>query len=184
MTAAAFRVLSLIPPMTQLNTPYPSTAYLTGFLRSRGIDAVQTDLALALVLRLFTPAGLDAMRERAADLAALEAARVAVLGSSERIARAPSTSRMARDEPEPCHCGTTRNVALMRSVWHCCQERAAGAVVCVPSARNGSPARVESAHSSGPCRPSRKPPSRTRWTCAPMAWARRSCATSGCNACA
>ena len=37
--------------MTQLNTPYPSTAYLTGFLRSRGIDAVQEDLALALVLR-------------------------------------------------------------------------------------------------------------------------------------
>jgi CheY-like chemotaxis protein len=30
----AWRVLSLIPPMTQLNTPYPSTAYLTGFLRS------------------------------------------------------------------------------------------------------------------------------------------------------
>ncbi|AOW12837.1 radical SAM protein [Hydrogenophaga crassostreae] len=45
--------------MTQLNTPYPSTAYLTGFLRSRGIDAVQADLALALVLRLFTPQGLD-----------------------------------------------------------------------------------------------------------------------------
>ena len=35
------RVLSVIPPMTQLNTPYPSTAYLTGFLRSRGIAAVQ-----------------------------------------------------------------------------------------------------------------------------------------------
>jgi len=30
------RVLSIIPPMTQLNTPYPSTAYLTGFLRERG----------------------------------------------------------------------------------------------------------------------------------------------------
>ena len=45
---SAFRVLSVIPPMTQLNTPYPSTAYLTGFLRSRGIDAVQADLALAL----------------------------------------------------------------------------------------------------------------------------------------
>ena len=42
------RVLSVIPPMTQLNTPYPSTAYLTGFLRSRGVDAVQEDLALAL----------------------------------------------------------------------------------------------------------------------------------------
>ena len=40
------KVLSIIPPMTQLNTPYPSTAYLTGFLRSRGFDAVQEDLAL------------------------------------------------------------------------------------------------------------------------------------------
>jgi radical SAM superfamily enzyme YgiQ (UPF0313 family) len=60
--------LSLIPPMTQLNTPYPSTAYLTGFLRSRAIDAVQEDLALALVLRLFTPAGLDAVRARALAL--------------------------------------------------------------------------------------------------------------------
>ncbi len=57
------RVLSVIPPMTQLNTPYPSTAYLTGFLRSRGVDAVQEDLALALVLRLFSPAGLSAIRE-------------------------------------------------------------------------------------------------------------------------
>jgi len=55
------RVLSLIPPMTQLNTPYPSTAYLTGFLRSRGVDAVQEDLALALVLRLFSKDGLAAI---------------------------------------------------------------------------------------------------------------------------
>jgi hypothetical protein len=49
--------------MTQLNTPYPSTAYLTGFLRSRGISAVQEDLALALVLRLFSRDGLTALRE-------------------------------------------------------------------------------------------------------------------------
>jgi len=57
------RILSVIPPMTQLNTPYPSTAYLTGFLRSRGFDAVQEDLALALVLALFSPDGLRAVRE-------------------------------------------------------------------------------------------------------------------------
>jgi hypothetical protein len=56
------RVLSVIPPMTQLNTPYPSTAYLTGFLRSRGLDAVQEDLALALVLELFSPKGLQEIR--------------------------------------------------------------------------------------------------------------------------
>ncbi|MEY4591745.1 MAG: hypothetical protein RIR18_640 [Pseudomonadota bacterium] len=52
------RILSIIPPMTQLNVPYPSTAYLTGFLRSRGFIAVQEDLALQLVLALFTPSGL------------------------------------------------------------------------------------------------------------------------------
>ena len=57
------RVLSIIPPMTQLNTPYPSTAYLTGFLRSRGFAAVQEDLALALMLKLFSRAGLLALRE-------------------------------------------------------------------------------------------------------------------------
>ena len=47
--------------MTQLNTPYPSTAYITGFLRSRGFDAVQEDLALALVLKLFSVDGLHAL---------------------------------------------------------------------------------------------------------------------------
>ncbi len=63
MPTPSIRVLSLIPPMTQLNTPYPSTAYLTGFLRSRGVDAVQEDLALGLVLKLFSSAGLSAIHE-------------------------------------------------------------------------------------------------------------------------
>jgi radical SAM superfamily enzyme YgiQ (UPF0313 family) len=62
MPASPLKILSVIPPMTQLNTPYPSTAYLTGFLRSRGFAAVQEDLALALVLRLFSPDGLRALR--------------------------------------------------------------------------------------------------------------------------
>jgi radical SAM superfamily enzyme YgiQ (UPF0313 family) len=63
MSETSLRVLSVIPPMTQLNTPYPSTAYLTGFLRSRGVDAVQEDLALALVLRLFSREGLGEVRK-------------------------------------------------------------------------------------------------------------------------
>ncbi|MEQ9411427.1 MAG: radical SAM protein [Fuerstiella sp.] len=50
--------------MTQLNTPYPSTAYLTGFLRSRGVHAVQEDLALALVLKLLSSNGLKQIRNR------------------------------------------------------------------------------------------------------------------------
>ena len=73
--APSWRVLSLIPPMTQLNTPYPSTAYLTGFLRAQGVDAVQEDLALALVLALFTPEGLAKVRQCA--LAQPEAERSA-----------------------------------------------------------------------------------------------------------
>lgn len=65
----AVRVLSLIAPMTQLNTPYPSTAYLTGFLRSREIYAQQEDLALALVLRLFCKQGLHLVSDQIDDLA-------------------------------------------------------------------------------------------------------------------
>ena len=64
----SLRVLSIIPPMTQLNTPYPSTAYLTGFLRGRGVDAVQEDLALGLVLALLTPQGLEQVQQVAKTL--------------------------------------------------------------------------------------------------------------------
>ena len=64
LTPSSLRVLSVIPPMTQLNTPYPSTAYLTGFLRSRDIAAVQEDLALALVLRLMSRTGLQQVKAR------------------------------------------------------------------------------------------------------------------------
>jgi radical SAM superfamily enzyme YgiQ (UPF0313 family) len=62
------KILSLIPPMTQLNTPYPSTAYITGFLRSRGFDAVQEDLALSLVLDFFTAKGLGRVQAKALSL--------------------------------------------------------------------------------------------------------------------
>ena len=62
----SIRVLAVIPPMTQLNTPYPATACLTGFLRSRGAEAMQEDFALGLVLELFSRAGLERVRAAAA----------------------------------------------------------------------------------------------------------------------
>jgi radical SAM superfamily enzyme YgiQ (UPF0313 family) len=58
------RVLLVTPPMIQLNTPYPATAYLTGFLREevgrRGlpVDVAQADPALELFLRLYSREGL------------------------------------------------------------------------------------------------------------------------------
>ena len=63
MKPLPLRVLSVVPPMTQLNTPYPSTAYLTGFLRGRGVVALQEDLALALALELLSAPGLAALHE-------------------------------------------------------------------------------------------------------------------------
>ena len=86
MSASSTRVLSVIPPMTQLNTPYPSTAYLTGFLRSRGIEAQQEDLALSLVLELLSADGLRAVRTEIEALPAKRrsAAVQAFLQSFER----------------------------------------------------------------------------------------------------
>jgi radical SAM superfamily enzyme YgiQ (UPF0313 family) len=55
---ASPRVLLVLPPLTQLNTPYPSTAHLTGFLQSRGIETEQADLGIEMVLRLFSADGL------------------------------------------------------------------------------------------------------------------------------
>lgn len=66
---SALRILSIIPPMTQLNTPYPATAYITGFLRSRGFQADQTDLSIGLALRLLSADGLHAIYEDVAALA-------------------------------------------------------------------------------------------------------------------
>jgi radical SAM superfamily enzyme YgiQ (UPF0313 family) len=52
------RVLLVTPPMTQLNTPYPATAYLTGFLRRHAghldVRVSQADASLGLFLRLFS----------------------------------------------------------------------------------------------------------------------------------
>src|SRR5215470_11019477 len=65
-------VLLLIPPLTQLNTPYPSTAYLMGFLRSKGVPCEQADLGIEMVLRLFSREGLtavfDEIKEQQHDL--------------------------------------------------------------------------------------------------------------------
>jgi radical SAM superfamily enzyme YgiQ (UPF0313 family) len=52
------KTLLIIPPFTQVNTPYPSTTYLAGFLKSKGYEAKSADLSLAVFLRIFSKAGL------------------------------------------------------------------------------------------------------------------------------
>jgi len=67
-TTSALRILSIIPPMTQLNTPYPSTAYLTGFLRSRNFHAEQVDLSIGLALQLLSIDGLHGIHQQVKSL--------------------------------------------------------------------------------------------------------------------
>ena len=52
-------VLLITPPFTQLNTPYPATAYLKGFLNTKNIPSYQVDLGIEVTLALFCKAGLQ-----------------------------------------------------------------------------------------------------------------------------
>ncbi|MBW3544099.1 MAG: radical SAM protein, partial [Bacteroidetes bacterium] len=51
------KLFLLNPPFTQLNTPYPATAYLKGFLNTKGVAAFQADLGLQVILELFSAKG-------------------------------------------------------------------------------------------------------------------------------
>jgi hypothetical protein len=52
------KVLLITPPFTQLNTPYPATAYLKGFLNTKGMTSHQADLGIEVILALFSKKGL------------------------------------------------------------------------------------------------------------------------------
>ena len=51
-------VFLITPPFTQLNTPYPATAYIKGFLNTKGIPSVQADLGIEVTLAIFNKEGL------------------------------------------------------------------------------------------------------------------------------
>lgn len=55
------RLLLITPPFTQLNTPYPATAYLKGFLDTIAVEAIQADLSIETLLALFSRKGLSAL---------------------------------------------------------------------------------------------------------------------------
>lgn len=51
-------ILIITPPFTQLNTPYPASAYIKGFLNTKNISAYQMDLGIEVILELFSKNGL------------------------------------------------------------------------------------------------------------------------------
>ncbi len=109
----ALRVLLITPPMTQLNTPYPSTAYLTGFLRLHGFER------LGLQLRRPTPrsscscacsarAGLARVQRRAPRRCTIRRTRRNVLRDTLDLYRntidaADSLPAGPRSEPRSSH---------------------------------------------------------------------------------
>ncbi len=52
------KILLVTPPFTQLNTPYPATAYIKGYLNTKGIESDQMDLGIDTILSLFSSDGL------------------------------------------------------------------------------------------------------------------------------
>jgi len=52
-------LLLITPPFTQLNTPYPGTAYLKGFLNTKGISSYQMDLGIDVIQAVFSKKGLN-----------------------------------------------------------------------------------------------------------------------------
>jgi radical SAM superfamily enzyme YgiQ (UPF0313 family) len=54
-------ILLITPPFTQLNTPYPATAYLKAHLNSCNIKATQVDLGLEVILEMFSKNGLKGL---------------------------------------------------------------------------------------------------------------------------
>ncbi len=61
------KVFLITPPFTQLNTPYPATAYLKGFLNTQGIAATQADLGIDVILSLFSAKGLQRLFDNVAQ---------------------------------------------------------------------------------------------------------------------
>ncbi len=52
-------VTLITPPFTQLNTPYPATAYIKGFFNTKSISCFQSDLGIEVILELFSKSGLN-----------------------------------------------------------------------------------------------------------------------------
>ena len=77
------KALLVTPPLTQLNTPYPATCHLLGFLHSRNHDAEQMDLGIELIGRLFTGTMLKRIFEVASQHSRLSKANRIILQQSD-----------------------------------------------------------------------------------------------------
>src|SRR5206468_4143336 len=113
--ACTMRLLLVTPPMIQLNTPYPATAYLMGFLRLHaadlGLELTQADASLTLFLRLFS----GPLLARAAD----------VLGQRVQTAgkRGPVPPEPVHRRPRRCLAPRDRPTIRARARWRATRRK-------------------------------------------------------------
>jgi len=62
------KLLLVIPPFTQLNTAYPATAYLKGFLEEHDVSVAHCDLSIELFTSIFTGEFLQEIFQEAEEL--------------------------------------------------------------------------------------------------------------------
>jgi hypothetical protein len=72
-------LLLITPPFTQLNTPYPATAYIKGFLNTKNISATQADFGIEVILKMFSKQGLEAIFSVAKEISTDNAKRIYAL---------------------------------------------------------------------------------------------------------
>lgn len=75
------KLLLITPPFTQLNTPYPATPTLKGFLKTHGHDVHQADLGIELINAIFSREGLERI------FAAVQQSRSQLSPNSLRVMR-------------------------------------------------------------------------------------------------
>ncbi len=61
-------ILLVSPPFTQLNTPYPATAYLKGYLNTQQVSSTQVDLGIETILKVFSKDGLEQLFSTAREI--------------------------------------------------------------------------------------------------------------------
>ena len=72
ITSLKTKLFLVTPPFTQLNTPYPATAYIKGFLNTKNIASEQADLGIEVILALFSKKGLTDLFEASSSTSQIE----------------------------------------------------------------------------------------------------------------
>ncbi|MFZ1677426.1 MAG: radical SAM protein, partial [Saprospiraceae bacterium] len=105
-------ILLVTPPFTQLNTPYPATAYLKGYLNIQGVISYQMDLGIETILKLFSKKGLQQLFATASEIVndcSPNSQRIYALRESYINTIEPVISYLQDDDPTLSHFISSRH---------------------------------------------------------------------------